>query len=109
MPTLLTDKDIKNMKKEMKSYTREFENNDRAIWLNLNKEEVERRRDIIHKHNTWHKNRLDQINSANAIAKRRVLRDGVDTETDEADQEEVVIEKLIKEEEAVVDPATLGF
>jgi len=109
MPTLLTDKDIKNMKKEMKSYTREFENNDRAIWLNLNKEEVERRRDIIHKHNTWHKNRLDQINSANAIARRRALRDGVDTETDEADQEEVVIEKLIKEEEAVVDPATVGF
>ena len=44
------------------------------------------------------------------MARRKALRDGVDTEQlDEQNEEEIVIEKLQKEEEAVVDAAALGF
>jgi len=47
MPSLLTDKDLKRLKYEMKNYTREFEINDRAFYSNQNKEEVDRRRSIV--------------------------------------------------------------
>ena len=49
-------------------------------------------------------------NSADAFAKRRALRDGIDTDGEMIDdQEEVVIERLTKEEEVVVDPATVNM
>ena len=50
------------------------------------------------------------VNSADAFAKRRALRDGEILDTDGEmidDQEEIVIEKLAKEEEMIVDPATV--
>ena len=47
MPSLLTEKDMKKIKYDMKNYTREFEINDRAFYSNQNKEEVERRRRIV--------------------------------------------------------------
>jgi len=109
MPSLLDEKDLKKLKKDMKSYTREFEINDRALSLNQNKEEVERRRDILSRYQNWHRNRLALINSHEKIAQRKALRDGVDTDMDENPEEEVVIEKLVKEEETVVDAASMGF
>ena len=59
----------------MKSYTREFEINDRALSLNQNKEEVERRRDILSRYQNWHRNRLALINSHEKIAQRKVSID----------------------------------
>ena len=57
---------------------------------------------------TWMKKRQAMVNSADAFAKRRALRDGIDTDGEMIDdQEEIVIEKLAKEEELVVDPATV--
>ena len=54
------------------------------------------------------KKRQAMVNSADAFAKRRALRDGIDTDGEMIDdQEEIVIEKLAKEEELVVDPATV--
>ena len=46
-----------------------------------------------------------------SVAKKtfQALRDGVDTDMDENPEEEVVIEKLVKEEETVVDAASMGF
>ena len=73
MASLLDEKDLKKLKKDMKSYTREFEINDRALSLNQNKEEVERRRDILARYQNWHKNRLALINSHEKIAQRKVL------------------------------------
>ena len=72
MASLLDEKDLKKLKKDMKSYTREFEINDRALSLNQNKEEVERRRDILARYQNWHKNRLALINSHEKIAQRKV-------------------------------------
>lgn len=110
MESRLTEKDIKLLKKDMKNYTREFEINDRAFSIHQNKEEVERRRDILSRHTSWHHRRIEQINSASSIARRKALRDGVDTEQmDETTEEDVVFEKLIKEDEAVVDASTMGF
>lgn len=51
MPSLLTDKDLKKLKNDMKGFTREFEINDRAFSMNQNKEEVERRRNILDTYN----------------------------------------------------------
>ena len=53
MPSLLTDKDLKRLKYEMKNYTREFEINDRAFYSNQNKEEVDRRRAIVDTYQRW--------------------------------------------------------
>ena len=53
MPSLLNEKDLKRLKYEMKNYTREFEINDRAFSMNQNKEEVERRRDIVEKYKRY--------------------------------------------------------
>lgn len=72
MASLLDEKDLKKLKKDMKSYTREFEINDRALSLNQNKEEVERRRDILARYQNWHKNRMALINSHEKIAQRKV-------------------------------------
>ena len=71
MPTLLTEKDLKMLKKDMKTYTREFENTDRSFNLNQNKEEVARRREILTRHTKWHQRRLEQINASAAIATRK--------------------------------------
>ena len=51
MPSLLNDKDLKKLKNDMKGFTREFEINDRAFSMNQNKEEVERRRNILDTYN----------------------------------------------------------
>ena len=43
------------------------------------------------------------------LAKKKALRDGIDTDGEMIDElEDVVIEKLAKEEETIVDPATVG-
>ena len=56
----------------------------------------------------WQNKRNEMINNPDALAKKKALRDGVDTDGEMADeQEEVIIEKMIKQEETVVDPATL--
>lgn len=107
MPSLLTEKDLKMLKKDMKTYTREFENTDRSFNLNQNKEEVARRREILTRHTKWHQRRLEQINSSAAMATRKALRDGYEEE--ENTEEDIVIEKLIKEDEATVDAASMGF
>ena len=77
MPSLLNDKDLKRLKNEMKGFTREFEINDRAFSMNLNKEVVERRRSIVDSYNKWSQMRTGMVNSADAFAKRRALRDGI--------------------------------
>ena len=49
------------------------------------------------------------INSPEMMAKKKALRDGIDVDGEMIDElEDVVIEKIAKEEETVVDPATLG-
>lgn len=109
MPSLLTDKDLKRLKYEMKNYTREFEINDRAFYSNQNKEEVERRRNIVESYQRWQARRNSMINSPEMMAKKKALRDGIDVDGEMIDElEDVVIEKIAKEEETVVDPATLG-
>ena len=77
MPSLLNDKDLKRLKNDMKGYTREFEINDRAFSMNQNKEVVERRRSILDAYNKWSQMRHQMVNSADAFAKRRALRDGI--------------------------------
>ena len=52
----------------------------------------------------WQNKRNEMINNPDALAKKKALRDGVDTDGEMADeQEEVIIEKMLKQEEAVVD------
>ena len=108
MSSPLTADDLKGIKKDMKSFSRGFEVTDRAIYSSQNAEEVERRRRIVDDHRYWHQQRLAVVNAAEAIAVRKALRDGVDTEQDD-DMEDVVVERLIKDEEIVVDHGQYGF
>jgi len=109
LPTLFTDKELKKVKKDMKHYSRQFEIKDRAFFSNQNKEEVEKRRQIIANFAQFRQARLAQFNTPEAIATRKALRDGLDQDEHHADDTEVetVFERLIKEEEAVVDPAAI--
>ena len=80
------------------------------VFSNQNKEEVEKRRQIIANFQQFRKARLAQFNTPEAIATRKALRDGLDQDEHHADDTEVetVFERLLKEEETVVDPASVA-
>ncbi|XP_013408544.1 eukaryotic translation initiation factor 3 subunit B [Lingula anatina] len=102
-PSLLTPEMIKDIKKNMKKYSTQFELKDRMTQSKASKELIERRRKMCDDFNKY-RAKLQEV-VRNQKQERLALRDGIDTDELEAHTEnfeEEVIEFLEKVEEILI-------
>ncbi|KAH0546149.1 eukaryotic translation initiation factor 3 subunit B-like [Cotesia glomerata] len=103
-PTLLTPEQIKEIKKNLKKYSAQFESKDRMRLTKASKEQIEKRCALMKAFNEYREKRVDEWNSQK---KRRMeLRYNIDTDNLDSDTknvEEEVVEFFVKEEIIPVD------
>ncbi|XP_015123515.1 eukaryotic translation initiation factor 3 subunit B [Diachasma alloeum] len=103
-PTLLTPEQIKEIKKNLKKYSAQFESKDRMRLTRASKELIEKRCQLMKEFNEFREKRL---NEWNAQKKRRLeLRSNIDTDTLDSDTknvEEEEVEFFVKEESFIID------
>jgi len=103
-PSVLTKKDIKDLKKNLKKYSMQFELKDRRRATAENKELVEKRIKLLDEYKGY---RAQKVKEWNQQKQRRLqLRNGIDT--DELDShaenlEEEIVEFLVNEEEVLAE------
>ena len=98
-PTLLTQKDIKEIKKNLKKYSVEFDVVDREQGSKKSKELLTKRRNFYEEFMAYRK--LKDQDFKEQKEQRIALRNGNDTDNldaDNADMEEEVVEFLVSEE-----------
>ncbi|XP_008551694.1 eukaryotic translation initiation factor 3 subunit B [Microplitis demolitor] len=103
-PTLLTPEQIKEIKKNLKKYSAQFESKDRMRLTRASKELIEKRCALMKAFNEYREKRIEEWNSQK---KRRMeLRNNIDTDNLDSDTknvEEEVVEFFVKEETFPVD------
>ncbi|XP_057341733.1 eukaryotic translation initiation factor 3 subunit B-like [Microplitis mediator] len=103
-PTLLTPEQIKEIKKNLKKYSAQFESKDRMRLTRASKELIEKRCALMKAFNEYREKRIAEWN---AQKKRRMeLRYNIDTDNLDSDTknvEEEVVEFFVKEETFLVD------
>lgn len=98
-PTLLDDKQLKEIKKNLKKYYAQFESKDRMRQTKASKELIEKRATLMEKFSVYRQKRIQEW--AEQKSRRLELRSGVDTDeldSDVQNAEEEVVEFFIKEE-----------
>ena len=103
-PTLLSQKMIKDVKKNLKKYSVEFDTIDRIRGNKKSSEVLQKRREKFEEFHSLRSRKIAQYESEKA--ERIALRGGVDTDAidvESQEMEEEVVEFLVKEEETVVD------
>ena len=98
-PTLLSLKDIKDVKKNLKKYSVEFDVVDREQGSKKSKEILTRRRNFYDEFMEYR--RLKEEEFKEQKEQRHALRNGIDTDNldaETADMEEEVVEFLVSEE-----------
>jgi len=100
-PSMLSKEQIKDIKKNLKKYSDQFNAKDKMRQSKASKELIEKRREMMDKFREERKKWVDLYN--NSLQTRLALRNGVDTDNiDESELEEEVVEFLVKEEETIV-------
>ncbi|CAD6227830.1 GSCOCG00006288001-RA-CDS [Cotesia congregata] len=103
-PTLLTADQIKEIKKNLKKYSSQFESKDKMRMTKASKEVIDKRRALMEAFNEYREKRIDEWKGQK---KRRMdLRCYVDTDSLESDTknvEEEVVEFFVKEEIIPID------
>ncbi|XP_038067508.1 eukaryotic translation initiation factor 3 subunit B-like [Patiria miniata] len=96
--SLLTDKHLKDLKKNMKTYSKQFELKDRMSHSKASKELIEKRQQMLDEFNSFRQRLQEQYEEERQL--RMELRDGVDTDCMYAgeEEEEEVIEFFVGEE-----------
>eukprot|EP00095_Tigriopus_kingsejongensis_P011865 maker-scaffold180_size281610-snap-gene-0.35 protein:Tk11865 transcript:maker-scaffold180_size281610-snap-gene-0.35-mRNA-1 annotation:"hypothetical protein DAPPUDRAFT_303630" len=101
-PTLLDKKQIKEIKKNLKKYSVDFDAQDVLRSTKVSKELIDKRRAKYEKYEAYRAEKTEKFNS---LREERIrLRGGVDTDildTDKSEMEEEVVEFLVKEEETI--------
>jgi translation initiation factor 3 subunit B len=103
-PTLLSQKQIKDIKKNLKKYSIEFDMVDKIRGSKKSSEVLQKRRAKLDEFQAFRARK--EAEYASQKAQRIELRGGVDTdnlETESQEMEEEVVEFLVKEEETIVD------
>lgn len=101
---LLSKKQIKEVKKNLKKYSAEFESQDMIRTSKADSALIEKRRNLFNEFAAYREKKAEQYKAE--LAARMALRGGVDTDSEEFDKgekEEEVVEFLVKEEETIVD------
>lgn len=103
--SLLTAKQLKDIKKNLKKYSVHFDTKDKLRTTKASKELIDKRRAKYEEFVALKKKKSEEFEELKE--KRLALRNGVDTdclETPDANEmEEEVVEFLVKEEETIVD------
>jgi len=103
-PSLLSEEKIKEIKKNLKKYSGQFDIKDRMTLSKASKEIVEKRRNLMEEFRSMRQKRIDEFN--NRKKTRLELRSGIDTDELDAEHgnlEEEVVEFLVKEEVIVLE------
>ncbi|KAK6171444.1 hypothetical protein SNE40_019633 [Patella caerulea] len=103
-PTLLSEKKIKEIKKNLKKYSGLFDVEDSQKKKTASKELLEKRQQLLDEFEEYRKQKVEEYNKTRDI--RIEMRDGVDTDeldSHEENFEEETIEFLVKVEEIVVE------
>jgi len=103
-PCFLTNKQIREIKKNLKKYSVEFDVVDKMKISEISKELLEKRQAARNKFDKYRERRSEEI--ASQKSERLALRDGVDTDgykIDDQELEEEVVEFLVSEEITSVD------
>ncbi|XP_033630442.1 eukaryotic translation initiation factor 3 subunit B-like [Asterias rubens] len=96
-PSLLKDKQIKDIKKNMKTYNKQFELKDRMSHSKASKELIEKRQQMLDEFSQFRQAQKERYEQNRQI--RVELRDGVDTDNIYAsEEEEEVVEFFVSEE-----------
>ncbi|KAK4874864.1 hypothetical protein RN001_014224 [Aquatica leii] len=98
-PTLLDDKQLKDIKKNLKKYYAQFESKDRMRQTKASKELIEKRSALMEKFSAYRQKRIKEWNEQKS--RRLELRNGVDTDELDSDiqnAEEEIVEFFVKEE-----------
>jgi len=102
-PTLLSPDAIKEIKRNLKTYTKEFEKDDRLLKSKVSKEILTKRRQMMADFEDFERENIDKYEEQRY--RRRVLRNDVNTddlESIEDEWEEVVIEVLMSTVEDII-------
>ncbi|XP_043279414.1 eukaryotic translation initiation factor 3 subunit B-like [Venturia canescens] len=103
-PTLLTAEQIKDIKKNLKKYSAQFESKDRMRLTRASKELIEKRCALMKAFNEYREKRAEEWNTQK---KRRMeLRCNIDTDALDSDTknvEEEIVEFFVKEESFIID------
>lgn len=100
-PTLLSKDQLKEVKKNLKKYSDQFNAKDKMRLSRASKELIEKRRELMAKFQEYREKREKEYQESRD--RRIALRNGVDTDNiDESHLEEEVVEFLVKEEETVL-------
>lgn len=104
-PTLLSNEEIKEIKKNLKKYSQRFEAQDRLRQSTVSTELLEKRRQLMMDYERYREKRDDEFMKAKPL--RLELRNGVDTDEledlQEEEYDEEVVEFLLNVEEIVLD------
>ena len=103
-PTLLTAEQIKEIKKNLKKYSAQFESKDRMRLTRASKELIEKRCLLMKAFEEYRTKRIEEWN--NQKKRRLELRCNIDTDeldSDSKNVEEEVVEFFVKEETYVID------
>jgi len=103
-PCFLTHKQIKDIKKNLKKYSVEFDVVDKMKISEISKEKLEQRQAARTKYDDYRKKRLAEFDGQKSL--RLALRNGIDTDdlqNDYHDLEEEVVEFLVAEEVSTVE------
>ncbi|XP_012282940.1 eukaryotic translation initiation factor 3 subunit B isoform X2 [Orussus abietinus] len=103
-PTLLTAEQIKEIKKNLKKYSAQFESKDRMRLTRASKELIEKRCTLMKSFEEYRQRRAEEWNSQKQ--QRLQLRCSIDTDeldSDTKNMEEEVVEFFVKEENFVID------
>lgn len=101
-PTLLSPEQMRAIKKNMKKYTEQFEVMDRLRQSNVSTEILEKRSEMMNEYKRFRERATEEWESMKY--RRLELRDGVDTDTLEYEEnDEEIVEFLLKVEEVVVE------
>merc|ERR1712156_64822 len=103
-PCFLSNKQIREIKKNLKKYSVEFDAIDKMKISEISKEMLEKRQAARNKFDKYREKRVEEL--AVQKADRLSLRDGIDTDSykiDDQELEEEVVEFLVNEEITIVD------
>lgn len=98
-PTLLDDKQLKDIKKNLKKYYAQFESKDRMRQTKASKELIEKRAALMEKFSAYRQKRIQEWNEQKS--RRLELRCAIDTDeldSDVQNTEEEIVEFFVKEE-----------
>ena len=99
-PTLLDDKQLKEIKKNLKKYYAQFESKDRMRQTKASKELIEKRATLMEKFSAYRQKRIQEWNEQKS--RRLELRSGVNTDELDSDlqnaEEEEIVEFFVKED-----------